>query len=76
MYGAETDQSKQTHKLMVPFHQLPADIQQNNIDSSSDTIKVVLALGYQFIPDEHTPSSIEDIDVPDYLDSVVEILVI
>ena len=48
---------------MIPFFQLPQDVQQNNVGATSNTIKVVLMLGYNVVPNLHRDLNLKIIEV-------------
>jgi hypothetical protein len=46
-HGAVLDENLHTHPLLVPFHELPVESMTMNINSVTQTVKVLLYLGFR-----------------------------
>lgn len=46
-YGPERDDSKKTHPGLVPYNQLPESEKQYDRNTAMETLKAIVALGYE-----------------------------
>lgn len=52
IYGEETDEQNRTHSYIAPFNTLPAIGKKYKLDLATQTLKIILGLGYKIIPSQ------------------------
>ncbi len=51
-YGERTDNTKKLHSDLVPYEDLPENEKTFDRNTSMETIRVILSLGYRILPKE------------------------